>query len=270
MVAHGFEIPGPLLEAAAFGRDVVCPADGPAKFLPGDRPRNRRGGLGRIPPVERQAETSGQRGDGHGRGVGLALLGIARDVGRGEQCVFQQRRIRVRLVLPDVERPAETASEQSLAVDHLPARGVYEDGAGFHPAEQAAAGHVARRGVERRVEGEDVGLAGHLLQRPEPAPLALLARRVAADDAESPPFSIRFHERPDVPHAHDPQRAFGGLPSLRAGEVNECRADPLQHAPGIAARGRRDFDAVCRAPRRVDVVEADGRRGDQLYARIRQ
>ncbi len=31
-----------------------------------------------------------------------------------------------------------------------------------------------------------------------------------------------------------------------------------------------DFDAVRRAPRRVDVVEADGRRGDQLYARIRQ
>ena len=59
MVAHGFEIPGPLLEAAAFGRDVVRPADGPAKFLPGDRPPARRGGLWRIPPFERQAETAG-------------------------------------------------------------------------------------------------------------------------------------------------------------------------------------------------------------------
>ena len=169
-----------------------------------------------------------------------------------------------------VERPAETAPEQGLAVDHLPARGVYENGAGFHQAEQPAVGHVARRSVERRVEGEDVGLAGHLLQRPESAPLALLARRVAADDAESPPFGIRFHERSDVSHAHDSQRALGGLPALRAGEVDERRADPLQYAPGVAARGRRDFDAVRRAPRRVDVVEADGRRGDQLYARIRQ
>ena len=198
------------------------------------------------------------------------LLGVARDVGCGEQRVFQQRRIEVRFVLPDVERPAETAPEQGLAVDHLPARGVYEDGAGFHQAEQPAVGHVARRSVERRVEGEDVGLAGHLLQRPESAPLALLARRVAADDAESPPFGIRFHERSDVSHAHDSQRALGGLPALRAGEVDERRADPLQYAPGVAARGRRDFDAVRRAPRRVDVVEADGRRGDQLYARIRQ
>ena len=215
-------------------------------------------------------ETAGQRGDGHCRGVGLALLGVARDVGCGEQRVFQQRRIEVRFVLPDVERPAETAPEQGLAVDHLPARGVYEDGAGFHQAEQPAVGHVARRSVERRVEGEDVGLAGHLLQRPESAPLALLARRVAADDAESPPFGIRFHERSDVSHAHDSQRALGGLPALRAGEVDERRADPLQYAPGVAARGRRDFDAVRRAPRRVDVVEADGRRGDQLYARIRQ
>ena len=120
------------------------------------------------------------------------------------------------------------------------------------------------------MERQDVGLAGDLLQRQEAAVFARLARRVAAEDPETPCFGILLHERSDVSHADDAQRTPGGLPALRAGEVDERRADPLQYAPGVAARGRRDFDAVRRAPRRVDVVEADGRRGDQLYARIRQ
>ena len=72
----------------------------------------------------------------------------------------------------------------------------------------------------------------------------LLARRVAAEDAESPCLGIGLDERSDVPHADDAQRPLRGLPALRAGEVDERRADPLQYAPGVAARGRRDFDAV--------------------------
>ena len=208
-----------------------------------------------------------QRRYGHRRGVGLALLRVTRDVGRCEQGFSQQFRIEVRFVLPNVEGPFETAPEQGCAVNHLPARGVHHDGAGFHPPEQLLAGHAARRVVERGVEREDVGLAGHLLQRQESAPLPLLARRVAAENAESPRFGISFDERPDVSHAHDAQRPLCGLPALCAGEVDERGGDPLQDAPGVASGGCRDRDSVRCAPRRVDVVESDGRRGDEAHPR---
>ena len=75
-----------------------------------------------------------------------------------------------------------------------------------------------------------------------------------------------LYERSDVSHADDAQRTPGGLPALRAGEVGQHRPHPLEYASGVAAGGRADADAVRRAPRRVDVVETDGRRGDQTDA----
>ena len=129
---------------------------------------------------------------------------------------------------------------------------------------------MPRRVVERRVESEDVGFAGYLFQEPEPAVFPLFTRRVAANDAESPRCGVLPDERADVSHTHDAQRPFGRLPALCACEVSECRADPLQDAPGVAASGRGDLDSVLRAPGPVDVVEPDGRRGDHSYARTRQ
>ena len=217
-----------------------------------------------------QAETARQRGDGERRGIGFALLGVAGDVGCGEQRLPEQFPVDVRLVLPDVEHPFPAARFQRFAVHDLAARGVDDDRTGFRPRQQGGVGQVARRGVERRVEGYEVGLAGHLPERQEPAALPLLAGRVAAEDAESPRFGVTPHERSDVPHADDAQRPLRGLPPLPAGEVGEHGPHPLQHAPGVAAGGRRDLDAVRRAPRRVDVVESDGRRGNHPHARTFQ
>ena len=44
----------------------------------------------------------------------------------------QQGRVEVRFVLPDIEYAVESARQQGVAVDHLPARRVDHDGAGFH------------------------------------------------------------------------------------------------------------------------------------------
>jgi len=49
--------------------------------------------------------------------------------------------------------------------------------------------------------------------------------------------------------------------------VDERGGDPLQDAPGVASGGCRDRDSVRCAPRRVDVVESDGRRGDEAHPR---
>ena len=147
-----------MLQAAALGLDVERAPDGGAKLLPRNRPGRRRGGLRRVPSGEGQAEETGQRIDRHGRGIGFALLGIARDVRRGEQCAGEQPAVDGGFVLPDVEYAGKAASQQGRAVHDLAARGVQDYGAGFHPCEKGVAGHAARRVVERRVERQDVGL----------------------------------------------------------------------------------------------------------------
>lgn len=67
-------------------------------------------------------------------------------------------------------------------------------------------------------------------------------------------------------HADDAERSAVRLPALHAGQMNQCGADPLQHAAGVASGGGCDTDAVCGTPLEVDVVKADGGRGDHPYA----
>lgn len=68
-------------------------------------------------------------------------------------------------------------------------------------------------------------------------------------------------------HADYAERSFGGAPPLLAGEVVQHRSGPLQYAPRVAAGGRRHADAAPAAVLQVDVVEADGCRGDEADAR---
>ena len=203
----------------------------------------------------------------HRRGVGLALERVARDVGRGQGRTLQQRAVDPRLVLPDVERERVAAREQCGAVDHLAARGVEHDAAGAHAREERGVARTACRRVERRVERQDVGLVRQRAERQEAAVLAAFARRVAAEHAESPCLGVVLHERADVAHSDDAQRALPRGPALRAGQAGQRRADPLQHAAGVASGGRRHADAVRTAVAEVDVVEADGGRGDHPYGR---
>ena len=187
-------------------------------------------------------------------------------MGRCEQRPVEQAGVDLRLVLPDVEHPLQAACREGFAVHDLAARGVDDCGTGFHLPEKGGIGHVAGRGVERRVEGEQVGFAGHLPERQEAAVFALLARRVARQHAEAPRLGILPHERSDMAHAYDAERPVGRLPALRAREMDEHGADPLQHTAGIAAGGCGDVDAAGGAPGEVDMVESDGRRGDEPHA----
>lgn len=171
----------------------------------------------------------GQRGDGHCRGVGLALLGVARDVGCGEQRVFQQRRIEVRFVLPDVERPAETAPEQGLAVDHLPARGVYENGAGV------SSGPNSRLSAMWRVEASS----------------GVWKVRMSASRATS--SSVRNPHRSRSSRGGRSRRR--GIPTLRHTLSRAIRRVPRPRFPACA---RRAASPACgrggRAPRRPIAV----------------
>ena len=80
-----------------------------------------------------QAEEAAEGGQRHAGGIGLAVGGIARDVGRADESLLQQRAVNVRLVLPHVDDgvqdfPALQGVQQGRRVGHFAARGVDEDG----------------------------------------------------------------------------------------------------------------------------------------------
>ena len=267
MVAQRLEIPGPGLQKAAFGFDVIGAS-----------------------PIVAQSSSHDM-----GRGVqGATCGGYHPSSGRSKRRLSVATVMAVALALPCWEYPAmwgvassarssrrasicgscsQTSSthcrplcREGFAVHDLAARGVDDCGTGFHLPEKGGIGHVAGRGVERRVEGEQVGFAGHLPERQEAAVFALLARRVARQHAEAPRLGILPHERSDMAYAYDAERPVGRLPALRAREMDEHGADPLQHTAGIAAGGCGDVDAAGGAPGEVDMVESDGRRGDEPHA----
>lgn len=63
------------------------------------------------------------------------------------------------------------------------------------------------------------------------------------------------------------QRLFGRMPPVALREVMQYGCDPLQYAAGVAACGRCYADLPVPAVVEVDMVESDGRRGDEPHPR---
>ena len=72
---------------------------------------------------------------------------------------------------------------------------------------------------------------------------------------------------PDVSRADHSQRLFGRMPPVALREVMQYGCDPLQYAAGVAACGRCYADLPAPAVVEVDMVESDGRRGDEPHPR---
>ena len=189
-------------------------------------------------------------------------------MGCGEDRPRQQPAVDVGFVFPDVEDIGTAAAEQRGAVDHLAARRVDDHGLRFQLTEEGFVGHAARRGIERRVERDEVAVPRHLLQRDEvAAAFACGTRRIAGQHAESPRCGVPAYQLPDVSRADHSQRLFGRMPPVALREVMQYGCDPLQYAAGVAACGRCYADLPAPAVVEVDMVESDGRRGDEPHPR---
>ena len=252
------------------GRNLRTRLVGEIKFLGLDH-RTRH--LRDVVVQGRDAEAVGDGLDGESRAVLLALQGITSDVRGGDIHHLHQFQVDVRLVVPGVDgygtEPRDGPFEGGF-VHQLSAGRVDEDGVVLHLGEETLVHHIAGALVERGVQGDDVRLLEQLVEGTEFAVLVALgrfARRVAKQYLEAQVTGQALHL---LPHIADPDDAeafafdfdgFAGGHSVKGGEYI------LHHAAGVAAGSAVYLDAVRGAPVQVDVVGADGRRGDDLDRR---
>ena len=91
--------------------------------------------------------------------------------------------------------------------------------------------------IQRRMEGQHVGLGHQLLQRPKlPGVAAIGTRRIAQQRAYAQRFEARVQAGTDVAHADD---ADGFIPQMEAiafGQQHQGREHILDHRDSVAAR----------------------------------
>ena len=79
--------------------------------------------------------------------------------------------------------------------------------------------------------------------------------------------AYRRTSSPTCPAPTTPSVFFGRMPPVALREVMQYGCDPLQYAAGVAACGRCYADLPAPAVVEVDMVESDGRRGDEPHPR---
>lgn len=205
-----------------------------------------------------------------GRGVGLALCRVARNVGRCDEGLVEKAAVDAGLVLPDIDHHTLRCLDECAVSATSPRAAFMNVASGRMRLRRRLSARcrvVSSSGV---CQGEDVGLGRHLFYRQEIAAFALLPRRVASQYAESPHASVLFDKASDMTHADDAESLLLRLPPLVGGEGRKCRSDPLQHPCGVAPLCRHDLYAVRGAIVEVDMVEAYCGGRYEPYARALQ
>ena len=164
--------------------------------------------------------------DGHARGALLALQRVSGDVERRVQGGVENRAVHAGLPFPGVDDGAEPSARhlgaQCLEIHHRSAGGVDQNSAVAHQRELALPDQMAR-GVrpgerQRRVERHGVALGKQTVERRVFAGHSgFLTRRVGHEHAASQRLSPLAHHRADVAHPYAP----AGAPA----EVNLIHAD---------------------------------------------
>ena len=125
---------------------------------------------------------------------------------------------------------------------------------------------MAGRSVERRVKGNQVALPDQCAEIDEISALACGTGRIAGNDAESPCGGILADQFADMPRPDYAQTLLRRVPAALYGKMVQDGTHPLQHTPCIASGRRRDADAAFPTIVQIDMVEPDGRRGDEPHA----
>jgi hypothetical protein len=225
----------------------------------------------------------------------LGLLGRGGDVRRGHDLPhLHERPVGRRLLLEDVERRArddalvDRAPERQL-VDELAASRVDDADARLHARKAFVIQQSPRVGGRGQVQGQEVGLLAHGIERQQLDPGAGRHvggdERVVGDDPHAERAGPLGHFLADPSESHDPEglavelgaeKAFllppaffhgvvGGRHGPSQGEHERARV--LGHADAVRARRVDDEDAPSACGGHVDVVDARARAADDPQAR---
>ncbi len=216
MVAQRLEIPGPGLQKAAFGFDVIGFADRSAEPSH-DMGRGVQGGdLRRIPPLERQVEEAASASPpswpwrwpcpaGSIRRCGALRAAPGRAGGRRSAARAPRRRAPIAGRFAARASPSMTSPREELMT--------VAPGFIFRKRAASAMWRVeASSGVWKVSRSAS---RGHLPERQEAAVFALLARRVARQHAEAPRLGILPHERSDMAPTTPSVLSAGFQPCVR-------------------------------------------------------
>ena len=192
-------------------------------------------GLGRCGRLDAVAgvevEEAAEGVERHAGGVGLAVGGVAGDVGRTDEDAVEQVEADVGLVLPDVDDGVAHLAflqgvEQSLCLDDLAARGVGDDGASLQAVEEVCIGQVESLvnsfANEGDVEGQHVAFLHQSLQRGEEvSSFLLLSWRVVQQDTHAQFAAYLRHFCAHIAYTDDAQRLAFQSEALLALEEQE-------------------------------------------------
>ena len=246
MVAHRLEILRPGLQAAALGLDVERAPDGRAKLLPRDRPGRRRGGLRRVPSGEGQAGRNGPAYRPTWPWIGFALLGIARDVRRGEQCAGGEQPAVDGGFVPQTSSTQARPLAAGAALSTTSPREEFRITApGFIRAKRASP--AMRRVVSSSGVWNVRMSAWRATSSSGRKPQCSRASRGGSQQRTRKPHVSAYplYERSDVSHADDAQRTPGGLPAS-CGRGGPAPPPPIEYALALQPAA---VQTGCRAPR---------------------
>ena len=212
----------------------------------------------------------------HAGGVALAVGGVSGYVRRGYECLAQQLLVDAGLALPGVDdhlahQPFAVGAQQCLLVHHSAPCGIDDEGLAPERGEEGLVGQVhggvGPLGCQRGVEGDDVALLGNLLQRDKSLSrdgAGFLQRRVVEQYAAANGLHGLAH---GLAHVAVADYADGGCRG-GVGGLQYCVPHILRHGGGVAARTVGPRYAATLQAVRVEVVVADGGRGNKLDAAV--
>ena len=230
----------------------------------GQRRRHDESRIGQVEEVAHGLET-------HVVGVHLAVGGVSGYVGRTNVHRIQQVEVYFRLVFPRVYgRLAHLARahgiQQSGVVHHLAPACVHYERTFGQAIEEPPVGHVPR-GVrfvagQGHMKGDDIGLGGYPF---ETHIAGTTLGRVAHEHLHASRLRHLHDLCAHMAAAHDAHSGSARVEYVVAVEQKQQRAHILLHRRGVASRAVAPRYACLGEIFRVEVVVADGGRGDELH-----
>ncbi|MCY1280604.1 hypothetical protein D9M70_293920 [compost metagenome] len=188
----------------------------------------------------------------------------------GQAAASGQRDIHLRLAFPDVQHRFEVVAPleqraQRRVVDHRPAAGVDQPGAGPQAGQASGVEQVAGARVQRGVQADDVAFGEDLVEPDKLTALGGLPRRIA--DPHVPAEAAQHLDQPPADlagadHAVAPRGEFGA-PDL--GQRQQAAEHVVDHSARIAAGRAGPGDAGLAEVVEVEMVGADGAGADEAH-----
>ena len=119
--------------------------------------------------------------------------------------------------------------------------------------------------IQRRVEGQNIGLFNQLVERFEITRVTIIStRRIAQQRFNAQRFQPLLQASADVTDTHNPHGTIGQCETIAFGQHQQRGNDVFNHRNRVATRRRGKPDVSLLQPRLINVIGARRRSADKL------